>query len=47
MTAALPKGLLANTENISGDLERIDHVEIEDLTQLWRGSNFPGPLFVS
>lgn len=38
MTEALPKGLVTNSEAISRDIENIDHVVIEDIAQLWRGS---------
>ncbi|KAI9872964.1 MAG: hypothetical protein M1830_000988 [Pleopsidium flavum] len=36
MTEALPKGLVTNSEAITGDIERIDHVAIEDIAQLWK-----------
>jgi hypothetical protein len=40
MTEALPKGIVTNTENISGEIEAIDQVDLEDIAQLWRGKVF-------
>jgi len=40
MTEALPKGLVTNSEAITGDIGRIDHVAIEDIAQLWKGSSY-------
>ena len=37
MTEGLPKGLITNSEAITDDLERVDTVAIEDITQLWKG----------
>jgi len=37
MTDALPKGLVTNSEAITGEIESIDYVAIEDIAQLWKG----------
>ncbi|SLM34795.1 Protein of unknown function DUF1752, fungi [Lasallia pustulata] len=36
MTDGLPRGLLTNSEALSGAIERIDYVAIEDIARLWR-----------
>ena len=39
MADTLPHGLVSNTECVSSDLRSADHVEIEDVAKLWRGSH--------
>ncbi|KAI9780515.1 MAG: hypothetical protein M1839_006633 [Geoglossum umbratile] len=36
MTTNLPKGFVTNSESITGDIERIDTVDVEEIFQLWR-----------
>ena len=37
MAEGLPEGLVTNSEGITEEIERVDHVAVEDITQLWRG----------
>jgi hypothetical protein len=37
MTTNLPKGFVTNSESITGDIERIDTVDVEEISQLWKG----------
>ena len=37
MTTNLPKGLVTNSESITGDIERIEAVGVEEIFQLWKG----------
>ena len=41
MADGLPEGLVTNTEAISGDIESVDRVDVEDLAHLWRGNHRP------
>ncbi|KAI9772667.1 MAG: hypothetical protein M1840_000262 [Geoglossum simile] len=36
MTTNLPKGFVTNSKSITGDIERIDIVDVEDIFQLWK-----------
>lgn len=48
MTANLPKGLVTNSDSITGDIASIDAIAIEDITKLWKGtSNLPHTLLPS
>jgi hypothetical protein len=37
MADGLPEGLVTSTDAIRVDIERVDRVAVEDITQLWRG----------
>ena len=37
MASGLPQGLLTNSQSISGNIERVDRVAIEDISRLWQG----------
>jgi hypothetical protein len=39
MALILPKGIVVNSEGISGDIERIDREPLagEDISKLWKG----------
>lgn len=37
MADGLPEGLLTNSEGITQEIRSVDHVAVEDITQLWRG----------
>ena len=37
MTEGLPKGLVTNSESITGDIDRVNRVAVEDISQLWKG----------
>ena len=41
MTGGLPEGLVTNTEEITGDIERVNRVTVEDISQLWKGELDP------
>ena len=40
MTEGLPKGLVTNSEAITGDIQGVDHIDAEDLAHLWRGKRW-------
>ena len=40
MAEGLPPGLVTNAQGITHDMERVDRVAVEDITQLWKGT-FP------
>jgi len=35
--AGLPEGLVMNSETITGKIDSIDHVDVEDIIILWKG----------
>jgi len=35
--AGLPEGLVTNSETITGRIDSIDHVDVEDIITLWKG----------
>jgi hypothetical protein len=39
MSSILPKGIVVNTAEISGDIERIDRepLDLEEIAKLWKG----------
>ena len=38
MPGGLPEGLVSNKEEVSGEIQRVDRVEAEDVQRLWRGT---------
>ena len=38
MPGGLPQGLVSTKEVVSGEIERVDRVEAEDVQKLWKGS---------
>lgn len=36
--AGLPEGLVTNSETITQEIDSIDHVDVEDITKLWKGA---------
>ena len=38
MAEGLPEGLITNSDSITEEIERTDHIDIEDITRLWRGT---------
>lgn len=36
--AGLPEGLVMNSETITGKIDSFDHVNVEDIITLWKGS---------
>lgn len=39
MSFGLPEGLVTASSNITGELERLDRMAVEDVIQLWKGSS--------
>lgn len=39
MSCGLPEGLVTASSNITGELERLDRMAVEDVIQLWKGSS--------
>lgn len=37
MTTSLPEGIITNTDTISGDIEQVEEVTVEDVYRLWKG----------
>ena len=37
MPGGLPQGLVSTKEAVSGEIERVDRVEAEDVQKLWKG----------
>lgn len=35
--AGLPEGLVTNSESITGKIDSVDHVDVEDIITLWKG----------
>ena len=35
--AGLPEGLVTNSQTITGEISRFDHVDVEDIITLWKG----------
>ena len=35
--AGLPEGLVTNSQTITGEINRFDHVDVEDIITLWKG----------
>ncbi len=38
MPGGLPQGLVSTKEVVSGEIERVDRVEAEDVQKLWKGT---------
>ena len=38
MPGGLPEGLVSTKEAVSGEIERVDRVEAEDVQKLWKGT---------
>ncbi len=38
MPGGLPQGLVSNKDVVSGEIERVDRVEAEDVQKLWKGT---------
>ena len=38
MPGGLPEGLVSTKEVVSGEIERVDRVEAEDVQKLWKGT---------
>ena len=38
MPGGLPQGLVSTKEVVSGEIERVDLVEAEDVQKLWKGT---------
>lgn len=36
--AGLPEGLVTNSQTIAGEINSIEHVDIEDIIVLWKGA---------
>ena len=36
--AGLPEGLVTNSETITGEIDSIDHLDVEDIIKLWKGA---------
>lgn len=41
MAEGLPEGLVVNNHRITGEIERVDRVVVEDITKLWKGIVLP------
>lgn len=39
MSFGLPEGLVTANSNITGELERLDRLAVEDVIQLWKGTS--------
>lgn len=39
MSFGLPEGLITTNSNVTGELERLDRMAVEDVIQLWKGSS--------
>lgn len=39
MSFGLPEGLVTANSNVTGELERLDKMAVEDVIQLWKGSS--------
>ena len=35
--AGLPEGLVTNSQTITGEINRFDRVDVEDIIKLWKG----------
>lgn len=40
MAEGLPEGLITQSEAITGEIERVDKVTIEEIIKLWKGKSF-------
>jgi hypothetical protein len=38
MTTNLPKGIVTNSTSLSGNIQQIDTVSVDDIYKLWRGT---------
>lgn len=38
MADGLPEGLVTHSQGITGEIDRVDRVEPEDIAQLWKGT---------
>jgi hypothetical protein len=49
MSSILPKGIVVNTPEISGDIQRIDRepLAIEEIAKLWKGKRANGPVRIT
>ena len=41
MAEALPEGLLANSDNIAGEIQRLHDVDVEVVIKMWKGTLTP------
>ena len=39
--AGLPEGLVTNSQTITGEINRFDRVDVEDIIKLWKGIALP------
>lgn len=37
MADGLPEGLVVHSQGLTGEIDRVDRVESEDIAQLWKG----------
>lgn len=42
MAEGLPEGLITQSEGITGEIERVDRVGVEDIIKLWKGTESRG-----
>lgn len=39
MADGLPEGLVVHRQGLTGEIDRVDRVEPEDIAQLWKGTS--------
>ena len=37
MAEGLPEGFVTSNDSVSGNIRRIDHIDVDDVARLWRG----------